>query len=439
MDQNRRGTVITHPSTTSRPAELAGAHPAGGAPTLDQVFSATARRYPTRIAVQDGWNQLTYARTDRQAGRLASALVRGGVQLGDPLIVHCGNHRHALVAQLAVLKAGGVCVPAPRTACRGGLPAAARQTMARAVLCSRSTYDEDVRGIPSLALDDPVTWRKIASAPAEPTLPRSTPEGAAYLLPGRGTDVTGDGRLVDHRSWLRSAADRSRRTGGAPPTVTIDEPPLSPVALAATWWACSTGGTLRTAPWQEDGTWPLTGGRESAAVLTPARYARGLATAAPVRGTPPPRGSAAGPGTVVLIGGPSSRDLVARHFRARPGTRLWAEFAPGGGAVPWTAQELHPHDAYRPYALGVGSPVPPVLLRVVGPGGAPLPHGRSGELVAIGPSGLPEDVHHSGWYGHWTPENTLDVTRRRPYADGAGPDVPIRLDEPADYAEMEVM
>ncbi|MFB8121140.1 AMP-binding protein [Streptomyces sp. NPDC056465] len=439
MDQNRRGTVITDPSTTDRSAETAGAHSAGCASTLDQVFSATARRYPTRVAVQDGWNQLTYARTDRQATRLASALVRGGVQLGDPLIVHCGNHRHALVAQLAVLKAGGVCVPAPHTARRGALPAAARQTMARAVLCSRSTYDEDVRGIPSLALDDPATWRKIASAPAEPTLPRSAPEGAAYLLPGRGTGPTGPGRLVDHRSWLAAAADRTRRTGGAPLSVTIDEPPLSPVALAATWWACSTAGTLRTAPWQEDAAWPLTGGRRSAALLTPARYARGLAAASPAGSTPLPRGSAPGPGTVVLIGGPSSRDLVARHFRARPGTRLWAEFAPDEGAVPWTAQELFPRDADRPYALGVGSPVPPVLLRVVGPGGAPLPHGRSGELVAVGPSGLPEDVHRSGWYGLWTPENTLDVTRRRPYTDGTGPDVPIRLDEPADLAGMEVM
>ncbi|MFZ3473471.1 AMP-binding protein [Streptomyces sp. 4.24] len=429
--------ITDHPTATRRPADPTAGTPGAAALTLDQVFATTARRHPARIAVQDGWNQLTYSQTDHQATRLASALVRGGVQLGDPLIVHCGNHRHALVAQLAVLKAGGVCVPAPRTPYRGGLPDAARRIRARAVLCSRATYDEDVRGIPSLALDDPATWRKIASAPPEPTLPRSAPEGAAYLLLGGDAGTTGHGRLIDHRSWIRSAADRSRRTGAAPRTVAIAETPMSPAALAAMWWAFSQGATLHTAPWQDDERWPLTGGPDSVAVLTPAGYARHLA-AAPAAA--PRRASAADPAAVVLIGGPGSRETVDRHFRTRPGTRLWAEFAPAEGSVPWTAQELFARDATRPYALGVGGPVPPVLLRVLGPAGESMPRERSGELVAIGPSGLPEDVHRSGWFGYWTPENTLDLTgRRRPYAAGAGANGPIRHERPAPYAEMEAI
>ncbi|MEV8307268.1 AMP-binding protein [Streptomyces flavidovirens] len=420
-----------------RPTDPAAREPGATALTLDQIFEATARRHPTRIAVQDGWNQLTYAQTDRQATRLASALVRGGVQLGDPLIVHCENHRHALVAQLAVLKAGGVCVSAPRTPYRGGLPAAARKSASRAVLCSRSTYDEEVRGIPSLALDDPVTWRKIASAPPEPTLPRSAPEGAAYLLLSGDPTATDHGRLIDHRSWIRSAADRSRRIGVAPQTVAIAEPPMSPAALAAMWWAFSRGATLHTAPWQDDERWPLTGGPDSAAVLTPDAYARHLAE---TPGVLPSRRSAVDPAAVVLIGGPSSRHIVARHFRTRPGTRLWAEFAPVDGSMPWTAQELFACDANRPYALGVGGPVPPMLLRLLGPAGETLPRERSGELVAIGPSGLLEDVHRSGWYGCWTPENTLDLTgRRRPYADGAGVRGPIRHDSPVHPTEREAI
>jgi hypothetical protein len=146
------------------------------------------------------------------------------------------------------------------------------------------------------------------------------------------------------------------------------------------------------------------------------------------------------PAAVVLIGGPSSRDIVARHFHTRPGTRLWAEFAPAEGSVPWTAQELFASDADRPYALGVGGPVPPVLLRVLGPAGESLPRERSGELVAIGPSGLPEDVHRSGWYGYWTSENTLDLTgRRRPYDHVAGVSGTSRPDSPAHFAEMEAI
>ncbi|MDJ0463797.1 AMP-binding protein [Streptomyces sp. H27-C3] len=409
--------MITDQATAlRRPTQLSARQPEATGLTLDQVFATIAQHHPTRIAVQDGWSQLTYGQTDRQATQLAAALVQGGVQLGDPLFVHCENHRHALVAQLAVLKAGGVCVPTPRAPYEGGLPAAARQISARAVLCSRSTYDKDVGSIPSLALDDPATWRRIASAAPEPTLPRSAPEAAAYLLLGGDTSPTAHGRLIDHRSWLRSAADRSRRIGSEPQTVTIDEPPMSPAALAAMWWAFSRAGTLHTAPWQSDGQWPLTGGPDSAAVLTPADYAHHLATEPTDL---PPQGSAVNPAAVVLIGGPCSRDIIARHFRARPGTRLWAEFAPADGSVPWTAQELLAGDANRPSTLDVGGPVPPVLLRVLGPAGETLPRHRHGELVAIGPSRLSEDVHRSGWYGHWTPENTLDLTGRQRPPGGA--------------------
>ncbi|MFG2292987.1 AMP-binding protein [Streptomyces sp. NPDC048603] len=445
---------------TQQPAVRRNSRPAGvpeqerPALTLDQVFSRIARSHPARVAVQEGRHRLTYDRAERQAVRLASALARGGVQLGDPLIVHCGNHRQALVAQLAVLKAGAVCVPPPDRP--GGLAALAGATGARAVLCSRATYDRAVRGIPSLALDDLLTWRKISAAPEEPALPRSSPEGGAYLLPDGDRRVA---RLVDHRSWLRSAADRSRRVVSPAGTVTTGREPMSRVALAATWWAVSSGATLHTAPWDpDDDLWPLTGSWDSAAILTPGDYAA-LQDAGPASrpgprsgvGTTTGTGRAAragsGCGTVVLIGEPCSRELAARHFAARPGTRLWSEFAPTDGALPWTAHEITARDARSPYEPGAGNPVPPVRLRIAGPGGETLPRGAHGEIVAMGPPWFPEDVQYSGWHGCWTPDHTLEITarpprvsadpRRRPHAPAHQDRV--RSPEPPGRLEMEVI
>ncbi|WP_428936103.1 AMP-binding protein [Streptomyces sp. ACT015] len=426
----------------TRPA--ARAHPPGRptAPTLDDVFAHTADRHPSRVAIQDGWHRLTYGRAEHRAATLASALVLGGVQLGDPLVVDCENHRQALVAQLAVLKAGGVCV-APLEG-PGGAARAARRTGARALLCSRSTYDPGARGVPSLALDDPATWRKIAAVPPEPALPRSSPEGGAHLL----LAADRPDRLIDHRSWLRSAADRSRRCGAPTGAVAVDEDPMSGPALAAMWWAFSHGTTLHTAPWTPDPGWPLDGAGDGVALLTPDAYARhldGPRAPAPEHGEERPsaadrlsaadRPSAAdrstarppaadrpatrpaadhappaAPATVVLIGRPCPRDLVARHFAVRPHTRLWSEFAPTDGAVPWTAHELLARDAGRAHEPGAGSPVPPVRLSVRGPGGRGLPPGESGAVVAVGPSWFPEDTQDSGWRGRWTPDHTLDIT-----------------------------
>ncbi|UED88044.1 AMP-binding protein [Streptomyces profundus] len=384
--------------------------------TLDQVFSRTARDHPGRVAIQEGWHQLTYDRTELQAVRLASALVLGGVQLGDALIVHCANHRQALVAQLAVFKAGAVCVPPPDRP--GGLATLARATGARAVLCSRATYDGTFRDIPSLALDDPATWRKIAAVPEEPALPRSSPEGVAHLLPDRD----GGARLVDHRSWLRSAAGRGDRVGTPTGTVATSAGPLSRLGLAAMGWAVSSGATLHTASWNpDDEQWPLTASGDCVAVLTPEKYAALLE-----RGPRPTRrgngrggAGGSGPRAVVLVGEPCSRELAARHFAVRPRSRLWAEFAPTDGALPWTAHEITARDARSSYEPGAGSPVPPVQLHIAGPGGETLPRGARGEIVAMSPPWFPEDVQHSGWHGCWTPDHTLDITARppRPRAD----------------------
>ncbi|MDT0473606.1 AMP-binding protein [Streptomyces sp. DSM 41014] len=405
---------MTTQQQTRRVAPVAAERPTGPAPgTLDEVFAHTAGRHPSRVAIQDGRHRLTYAQAERQGGTLASALVLGGVQLGDPLVVDCADHRQALVAQLGVLKAGGVCVP-PLDG-PGGAVDAARHTGARAILCSRATYDPRARGVPSLALDDPATWRKIAAVPPERALPRSSPEGGAHLL----LDPHGPDRLIDHRSWLRSAADRTRRVGAPAGAVAVDQGPLSRPALAALWWAFSRSTALHTAPWVPDPDWPLDGAGDDVALLTPEAYARHLD-----RGRPPaePHRTGAGPSTVVLIGSPCPRELVARHFAARPGVRLWSEFAPTDGAVPWTAHELLARDAVRPHEPGAGSPVPPVRLAVRGARGATLPRGESGTIVALGPPRFPEDAQDSGWRGRWTPDHTLDITA--PPATARGPQAP---------------
>ncbi|WP_326595154.1 AMP-binding protein [Streptomyces sp. NBC_01803] len=394
--------------------------------TLDQIFARSARRFASRIAVQEGRHRLTYAQAERHATQLASALVRGGAQLGDALIVHCESHRQALVAQLAVLKAGGVCVPVSRSPGGPEVLRLAEWSGARAILCSRSTY---VHGggpgtrVASLVLDDPATWRKIAGVAAEPALPRSGPEEAAHLVFHRAS-----GRLVDHRTWGSSLAARVRRVGRAARTVIIDEPPMAPLALAAMWWAFAGGGTLRTRSPAVDLSWPVVGGVSDAVVLSPERYARTLAAAGGGR-TPGPGRE---PGTIVLFGGgPCASGLVARHFAVRPGTALWAEFAPRGGPVPWTAQRLLPRDPARAGHQEVGRPVSPVRVRVIGLDGQALPPGRIGEVVAAGPAWPFEDswrtgrsaravpgpegasLLSSGWYGRWSSDQTLEVVGRR--------------------------
>ncbi|MFE5584772.1 AMP-binding protein [Kitasatospora sp. NPDC056531] len=386
--------------------------------TLDALFTRMARARPAALAVQLGSGRLTYGAAETWATRLASLLVLDGVQLGDPVIVHCADLRQALVAQLAVLKAGGVCVPVSPRLDGSGLRRIAGISGAPLVLCGLANRTRWQSYRPVLVLDAAEIQDRLRLLRADPSLPRSDSMDAAHLLIA-GEDPC-SGQLVDHRAWQFSIAARRRQIGPAERVVVLSEEPLGAPALSGMWWTFASGGTLYgRADRRELVRWPVWAGR-STAVFSPEEYATVLDTLG--RGT-----KSAGPGTVVLVGGPCPRDLPERHFAALPGTRLWAEFAPGG-AMPWTSREISPRDAAEE-ALGIGTPVPNVQVQILGPDGAAVPTGRVGEVCAVGPA-LPFDSVHalglepwltptgsplrSSWLGRRRPDGSLEVTERCP-------------------------
>lgn len=213
--------------------------------TLDDLFTSTARRFPMARAVQEGHHHLSYGEAENRAAQLASALVRGGVQLGDPVIVHCAGHRQAVVAQLAVLKAGGVCVPLP-SALRGArLDRITEVSGARVVLCSTVTRPLWSYRLMSWVLDDPATWSKITAQRPDPSLPRSGHTEAAYLLVSDADRQGVSGYLTDHRAWQQTLSARIRRVGGAHDGVIVHHPPVRTTTLPAMWWAFACGGKVR--------------------------------------------------------------------------------------------------------------------------------------------------------------------------------------------------
>lgn len=344
--------------------------------TLDALFTRAAERRPNAVAVQDARGELSFAEAELQATQLASVLVHGGVQLGDPVIIHCDDHQQALVAQLAVLKAGGVCVPAAHGHNRAQLRAIAAISGASTVLCSRSTRGAWPRRYSVLPLDDQGTRRLVTVHRREPALPLSHPREVAYLMLSGGGPEGPVGYLTDHRAWRLATAQRIRAASPAPHRVFVAGPPADPRALSAMWWAFACGGSLRALP--DTGAPAARDGMPCAAVFSPEEYDAVMATL-PIR-----------PRLVQLLGGPVPAALVARHFAALPGTRLRADFAPVDGALPWTSREVGPTgEAVSPGALGTA--VPHVRVRVLDRNGRHQEVGREGELCAAGDA-LPFDA-----------------------------------------------
>ncbi|MET8661700.1 AMP-binding protein [Streptomyces griseus] len=386
-----RRPVLVRPRRTEPPAD-----------TLDTVLARTARHSPRAVAVKDGPHELTYGHAETRAGQLASVLLGNGVQLGDPVLVHCSDHRRATVAQLAVLKAGGVCVPVPPYTSREEFRRLARLVGARAALCGSSTVAGWMQLGRAMVLDDEA-WQRIGATRVDRSLPRSGPREGAHIF-GTGEDSTGpDAQLIDHRAWLRALAARPRGSGGGAMTVVAHEPPMGARSLSALWWAFTTGGTFHAGPHPEGTPGSLAVRANTAAVFSAEEYAGFLDGTAGAGGVEAPR-------AVVLMGGPCPPELVERHFAALPTTRLWCEFTPVGGVLPWTTRHMTPGQAFMtapdPAAggpgsaawLNVGRPAPGVRVRVLNPEGLAVPRGGTGEVYASGDA-LSCGMIHATAYG----------------------------------------
>ncbi|MFE1234720.1 AMP-binding protein [Streptomyces sp. NPDC059442] len=407
-----------------RPAARRAARPPESARTLDGLFTRAARRHPRAVVVREGPHQLSYGKADVLSSRLATALLRTGVQLGDPVVVQCADHRQALVAHLAVLKAGGVCVPVPRDVPAGQTAAVAAVSGAGAVLCSLTTHDRWGHGgrFQRLALDDPELWKRIGARPLDRALPRSAPTEPAYLLTAGEGGLWRSGHLVDHRAWHLAMAARSAKAGPAGQTVTVAEQPTGAATLSAMWWAFGSGSTLHAQP---DGFGPAALGGV-VAVCGTGEYPALLDALAAAPPFSPPR-------SVLLVGAPCPPALAARHTEVLPDTALRAEFAPGGSVLPW-AVGVFPAGPDASGAPVVG-PAPGVRLSVRDVLGDALRAGEVGEVCASGRT-LPFDVIGeraagrpgaplgSGFGGRWLPDGALEIT------GGPAPAVPA----PPSYA-----
>jgi amino acid adenylation domain-containing protein len=78
---------------------------------IHEVFEGNASRNPEAMAVVHGSQRLTYAELNAKANQLARHLRSEGVQAGDYIPVHMPRGLQLLIAQVAILKSGGVYVP----------------------------------------------------------------------------------------------------------------------------------------------------------------------------------------------------------------------------------------------------------------------------------------------------------------------------------------
>ncbi|MGW3961742.1 non-ribosomal peptide synthase/polyketide synthase [Amycolatopsis sp. NPDC005003] len=181
-----------------------GAGPAQDRPdtTVPALFAEQARRTPGAVAVT-GAETLTYAELDARANRLAHRLLALGARRDGLVGLLLGRSADVVVAELAVLKAGGAYLPldarAPRsrlTALLGGVRVLVTDDAGRALA-------EDVHSGPVVSIGE------VGDEPAEAPDVLLRPENLAYVMYTSGSTGTPKGVAVSHRAIVALARERS--------------------------------------------------------------------------------------------------------------------------------------------------------------------------------------------------------------------------------------
>ncbi|MGX1647821.1 amino acid adenylation domain-containing protein [Streptomyces celluloflavus] len=352
-------------------AGRAVARPAEG---LAGLFAAQAARTPQAPALLDGDRAFSYAELDAQANRMAHLLIARGVAPGRVVALAVPRSADFVVGALAVLKAGGVCLPLD-----SGFPAdrvAHILAEAEVALVLRHVQlGADLpadSGVPELLVDDPFLPGKLAERPD--TAPRTADPGGAlpaYVIYTSGSTGRPKGVVASHGAIANVALDQIARFGVGPGSRVLQTVSSSFDMAVGDLVMSLLGGATLVLPAARG----QVIGEELGRLLTAAEITHMVAPPA-VLGTIPD-GEFPALRCVVAAGEAVSPELTARWSAGRT---MFNAYGPTETTI--CATTSRPLDGAAPPPIG--GPIDNVRVQVLDGGLQPVPRGVPGELYVAG-------------------------------------------------------
>jgi fatty-acyl-CoA synthase len=175
----------------------------GHGSTVDGMLRRSARRTPTRLAVEYGERRWTYEELDTAVSRAAGVLLGQGLSPGDRVGAYGHNSDAYLIAFLACARAGLVHVPVNHHLTGDDLAYIVRQSGSALVLADpvlAGRLPDGVRTMPLRDTGDALLTR-LAAAPVHEG-PEPGAEDLVQLLYTSGTTALPKGAMMTHRALV---------------------------------------------------------------------------------------------------------------------------------------------------------------------------------------------------------------------------------------------
>ncbi|NQD92847.1 amino acid adenylation domain-containing protein [Pseudomonas sp. CrR25] len=375
--QRVTGTLAGSPTLTPAQEQLYATTFA--LPNLAACFAKGSTADAARPAVTGPSGTLNHAELDRRVTALTQQLLAHGLEPGARIAHFLPRDIDAVVALVAILRAGACYVPVDPSYPAERIEHILRDSQARLVL----THRDRVATLPAewqasaLVIDQDLPAVPLR---AEPDIARDQP---AYLIYTSGSTGQPKGVLISHANALHSLA---ARLAGYPQPVErflLLSSFAFDSSIAGLFWSLAQGGCLHLASETEQKD-PLQLARlirangVSHLLALPSLYALLLDE---LGDEPSPLN------TAIVAGESCPPALVANHYRRQPDAHLYNEYGPTEASV-WSTVALCQPDQ-GPGSVPIGRAIAHTRVYLLDSDGAPVARGLKGEIHIAGP-GLSE-------------------------------------------------
>ena len=348
-------------------------------PNLAACFARSSAADTSRPAVTGPSGTLSHAELDRRVTALTQQLLAHDLEPGARIAHFLPRDIDAVVALVAILRAGACYVPVDPSYPAERIEHILRDSQARLVL----THSAHMQDLPAdwqpgaLAIDQDLP---AVSLRDEPAIARDQP---AYLIYTSGSTGQPKGVVISHANALHSLA---ARLAGYPQPVQrflLLSSFAFDSSIAGLFWSLAQGGCLHLASETEQKD-PLQLARlirangVSHLLALPSLYALLLDE---LGDSPSPLN------TAIVAGESCPPALVSNHYRRQPDAQLYNEYGPTEASV-WSTVALCQADQTSG-SVPIGRAIAHTRVYLLDSDGAPVARGLKGEIHIAGP-GLSE-------------------------------------------------